>query len=68
MSKLTEEFEKIRYLDEKLSDAENEQREKRRKELLKEMSDDEFKEVIKRTGSPQAKIAYKKFVKKSEQR
>ena len=61
MSKLTEEFEKIRYFDESKSDAENEERRKRKKELLKEMSDDEFKEIIKNSGIPQAKIAYKKM-------
>lgn len=61
MSKLIEEFEKIRYLDDNLTDAENEKRRERKKQLLKEMSDEEFKEVIKNTGSPQAKIAYKKI-------
>lgn len=31
------------------------------KQLLKEMSDEEFKEIIRKTGSTQAKIAYKKM-------
>lgn len=61
MSKLTEEFEKIRYQNDDLTDAENEQRRERKKQLLKEMSDEEFKEIIQNTGNPQAKIAYKKM-------
>ena len=58
MSKLVEEFEKIRYYDDSLTDTENAKRREKRKELLKKMSEEEFKAVIQNTGNIQAKIAY----------
>lgn len=60
MSDRVKEFESIRYLDRGLPVAESDRRAARKVELLKEMTDAEFEEVIKGTIGDKAKEAYKR--------
>lgn len=60
MSDRVKEFESIRYLDRGLPVEESDKRAARKVELLKEMTDAEFEEVIKGTIGDKAKEAYKR--------
>ena len=60
MSDRVKEFESIRYLDRGLTVAESDKRAARKVELLKEMTEEEFEEVIKGTIGDKAKEAYKR--------
>ena len=60
MSDRVKEFESIRYLDRGRTEAECEARAARKVELLKEMTDEEFDEIIKGTIGDKAKEAYKR--------
>ena len=60
MSDRVKEFESIRYLDRGLPVEESDARAARKVELLKEMTEEEFAEVIKGTIGDKAKEAYKR--------
>lgn len=60
MSDRVKEFESIRYLDRGVTEAESDRRAARKVELLKEMTEEEFEEIIKGTIGDKAKEAYKR--------
>ena len=60
MSDRVKEFESIRYLDRGVPVEESDRRAARKVELLKEMTEEEFEEVIKGTIGDKAKEAYKR--------
>ena len=60
MSDRVKEFESIRFVDRGLTEAESAARTARKVELLKEMTDAEFEEIIKNTIGNKAREAYKR--------
>jgi hypothetical protein len=60
MSDRVNEFESIRYIDRGLTEAESAARSARKVQLLKEMTEAEFEEIIKGTIGPKAREAYRR--------